>query len=596
MTTIWKTRGTQDPDTVLIAQEETIRKLALETGLSELTVRVCVQRGLNSADSIREFLSPSLEKLTSPFRIRDMDQAVARLIDAGGSSRKIRVFGDYDVDGTCGAALLGWFFRALGWSYDIRQPDRFKDGYGLNVRAVEEAGLEGVSVLVTVDCGITSFDAIQRAKDLGLEVIVVDHHQIDVARGLPNADAVIDPQRVDCESGLRQICGCGLAFYLIVALRARLREAGHAELPNLRQHLDLVVVATAADQVPLTGDNRILVRHGMDVLRVTSKPGVRALMEAAGLAARVVSPGHLGFVLGPRINASGRMQNASVALQLLLSQDMRESSELAQRLEQLNAERSEVQNKVWDEARARVEQGLSLGQFKSGIVVADPNWHEGVVGIVASRVTETFKRPAAVIAIRDGVGKGSVRSFGGKDVLEALRRSKGHLLGFGGHRHAAGFSLSPDRVSDFAAAFDSALSVLENQTDPSVLWIEGECELDSLDFLVLKELEALGPFGPGNPEPVFSVRAKGQVKQVLKGRHLKLTLTPVASRASVRNLSAIWFHAGENEEWKQSFQAPQEANWAGVPELNYFRGNVTPSFRIRDCQFRTEPGEEKGSS
>src|SRR6185312_1032076 len=229
-----------------------------------------------------------------------------------------------------------------------------------------------------------------------------------------------------CESGLKQLCGCGLAFYLAMGLRIRGREEGwfkDSPEPNLKQHLDLVTMATAADMVPLVGDNHVLVRQGMEVLKRSTKPGVRALLDAAGLTSKDVSPSHLGFVLGPRINASGRMQSASLALELLSTTDPARAFELAHELERLNSERAELQNRIWDQVRARVEKGIAEGKFKSGIVVGDPEWHEGVVGIVASRVTETFRRPAAVIAVREDFAKGSVRSFGGKDVLAALREA-----------------------------------------------------------------------------------------------------------------------------------------------------------------------------
>jgi single-stranded-DNA-specific exonuclease len=313
----WKFRPATDFETKIV-------ELQSETGLSPLTLRVCLSRGLSSADAIRSHLNPQFEKLHHPLSIRDMEQATARLAQARAGQQRVRIFGDYDVDGTTGAALLSWVFRDFGFQFDVRQPDRFRDGYGLNVGAVEEAAQAAVSLLVTVDCGITSFDAISRARELGIDVIVIDHHQLDPKRGLPDAFAVVNPQRPDCESGLKQLCGCGLAFYLAMALRIKGRQenwfAGGAE-PNLKQHLDLVVMATAADMVPLTGDNHILVRHGMQVLKHTKKPGVRALLETAGVGSKDLSPGHLGFVIGPRINASGRMQSASLALELLSTTD-----------------------------------------------------------------------------------------------------------------------------------------------------------------------------------------------------------------------------------------------------------------------------------
>ncbi|MBC7691729.1 MAG: single-stranded-DNA-specific exonuclease RecJ [Methylotenera sp.] len=559
-----------------------IQTLQSETGLTPTALRVCIARGLRTASEIQEFLTPRLDSLKDPFCLMDMRPAVERLILARERGEFVRIYGDYDVDGTTGAALLSWIFKDCGvFQFDARQPDRFKDGYGLAPKAVEEAHAENVKVMVTVDCGITSFDAALKARELGIDLIVVDHHHVDPVKGIPAAFAVINPQRSDCTSDLKQLCGCGVAFYLARALRTRGKELGWWEPgkePNLKQHLDLVVMATAADMVPLTGDNHTLVRHGLEVLKFSKKPGVRALLEAAGVGSRDLTPGHLGFVIGPRINASGRISSASLALELLTTSDAPRAAELAKELERLNQERATLQNRIWDEVRAQVEQGLSEGKFKYGIVVANASWHEGVVGIVASRVTETYRKPAAVLALREDFGKGSVRSYAGKSVLDALRASSKTLLGFGGHKHAAGLSVALDQVDAFAAAFDHALGSIEEDANARPLLIEGNCLLSDLDVKTLQEIEHLGPFGPGNPEPVFVFRAAAQSHSILKGRHLKLNLTSTGIQA----IEAIWFNIAEKEEFMAQEEFMDESEWAGVPELNRFRGRVTPTLRVRD--------------
>lgn len=590
-----------------VLSDEDLFSLRRDTGLSFLTLRVCVQRGINTPELIQNYLSPRFDGLTHPMRLRDMDLAVQRLSELREAGDRVRIYGDYDVDGTTGAALLSWIFREFGFSYDATQPDRFKDGYGLNVQAVEDAVKDGVRVLLTVDCGITSFDAAKRAKELGLDLIVIDHHQIDPVKGLPTAIAIVNPQRADCESGLKQLCGCGLAFYLAIALRSHGRANGwfanQAE-PNLKQHLDLVVMATAADMVPLTGDNHILVRYGLDVLKNSTKPGVKALLEAAGLAFKDISPSHLGFVLGPRINASGRMHSASLALELLTTTDFSRATELALELERLNRDRANLQNGIWDEVRARVEKGITEGKYRYAIAVADANWHEGVVGIVASRVTETFRKPAAVIALREDFGKGSVRSYGGKDVLAGLRACSDQLLGFGGHKYAAGLSVPLDKIDAFAESFDQAFEAMsvgqsvQEYNHATALWIEGECSISDLDIKTLQELEKLGPFGPGNPEPVFVVKASVQNHRILKERHLKLSLSQSKVLGEHRGtfgrpkiMDAIWFNAAERKEVLAGAASSEEREWAGVPELNRFRGQTTPSFRIRDWRKVGETSE-----
>ena len=574
---IWKVRSGEQ------SLASFLDTLSHETGYSPITVKVLAGRGLKTQDEIRKFFAPRLDSLTHPLTIKDMSVAVERLAKALESGEKVRVFGDYDVDGTTAAALLTWIFRDLDFVFDVRQPDRFKDGYGLGVAAVEQAYHEGARVMVTVDCGITSFAAAERAHELGLDLIVVDHHQVDPARGLPKAHAVVNPQRSDCESGLKMLCGCGLAFYLAMALRAHGRDAGWfegRELPNLKEHLDLVAIATAADQVPLLGDNRVLMKHGLEMIQASKKPGVRALIEMAGLTRREISPGHLGFVIGPRINASGRMQSASTAWELLTTEDASQASALASELERLNKERAECQNEIWDDVRARVEQGIANGLYQNAVVVGDPGWHEGVVGIVASRVTEIFRRPAVVISLREDLGKGSVRSCNGKDVLSALRECADLLKTFGGHKYAAGLSLAPENLDAFAKEFDASVGRLAVVAEEKVLWIEDRCELSDLDWKTFRELEAMGPFGPGNPEPVFAFSAKVSTRQVLKGRHLKLNLAPVEQKA--RPLEAIWFHAGESEHFLEKIRVDTVSEWAAVPEINRFAGRVTPTLRIKD--------------
>lgn len=588
----WKLRsfdGTLSDNSVHALETESgLIPLIQETGLSPMTIQVCLNRGLKTAQEIQDFVSPRLERLKDPFTIKDMSIAVDRLELARETGEPVRIFGDYDVDGTTGAALLAWIFKEYGITADVRQPDRFKDGYGLNVTAVDETAEAGIQLLVTVDCGISSFAAADKAEELGIDLIVVDHHQIDPEKGLPPALAVVNPQRSDCESGLRQLCGCGLAFYLARALRTRGRDRGWwpvGKEPNLKQHLDLVVMATAADMVPLTGDNHILVRQGLEVLKNSRKPGVKALLEAAGLldadqSAKKLSPSHLGFTLGPRINASGRMASANLALELLTTTDAVAAASMAQELERLNKERAEVQNQIWDQVRVRVEEGIAAGKFNHGIVVADASWHEGVVGIVASRVTETFRRPAAVLTLREDHGKGSVRSYGGKDVLEALRASSVFLKAFGGHRYAAGLSLELDQVDAFTEAFDQALGAIEEDSKMKALYVEGVCELNDLNLKTLGELENLGPFGPGNPEPVFKVRAQVLDHQVLKGRHLKLRLGAAQSSHSVE---AIWFNAAERSTFSDDEEKFMDGvEWAAVPEINRFRGRETPTLRIKD--------------
>ncbi len=572
--------------------EEAALFLSKSTGLGRLAATVCVNRGIATPEAVKSFLNPRLDSLTHPFKIRDMERAAREILESQvlDQPRNLRVFTDYDVDGTTGAALLTWFFRDLGFRFDVVQPDRFRDGYGLQVRAVEDAHRDGVDILITVDCGITSFEAADRARELGIRLIVVDHHQIDPVKGLPAAFAAVDPQRSDDESGLRQLCGCALAFYLCMGIRMLGRDSGFFSSrgivePNLKSLLDLVVIATAADMVPLTGDNRTLVKHGLDVLRNTEKPGLRELMKVAGIEVKSVGPSNLGFALGPRINASGRMGSAETAYRVLTTKDPEEGRRLALELESVNTERAELQNRIWDEVRAKVESGLEKGRFSHSVVVGDPGWHEGVVGIVASKVTEHFHRPAVILAIReDGIAKGSVRSYGGCNILEVLHLSKGHLLGYGGHKYAAGLSLRPDQIDSFAADFNSTVSAQVPEKRKHPIRIESYCELEELDLKALEEIERLAPFGPGHPEPVFAVRAKVEQQNILKGRHVKLRL----GSTKTRGFEGIWFNAAERLDdtllMEKSAQSGKPCEFAGIPEINRFLGKTSPTLRIKSAR------------
>lgn len=578
----WKLRT---DSTQRIREKPEFLELLRVTGLSPVTLQVCWNRGLRTAESIREFFSPRFENIQSPFTIRDMSLAVDRVIEAYKQKEKVRIFGDYDVDGTCGAALLFRVLSAFGINVDAKQPDRFKDGYGLNASAIDEAVSDGVQLMITVDCGISSYAAIENANAKRLPVIVMDHHQIDQSRGLPDAYAILNPQRSDCESGLKQLCGAGVAFYFCMALRSRFRELGllgdASQLPNLKQHLDLVTIATAADQVPLTGVNRVFVKQGLDILKHSTKPGVKALMEVTGLTKRDLSPGHLGFTLGPRINASGRLSSAKSALDLLTTDSPEMAYRLAREIENLNDERTHLQNEIWDQVQIQIDQGIKDGKFQHGILVGSPDWHEGVIGIVASRVCDKYHRPCGVVSMREDYAKGSARTFSGKDVLSALTQCSDLLLGFGGHRHAAGFSLKNENLEALQLAFDDACSRLIADDTKGALIVEGEAGLEEFSEKTLEQLEQMAPFGNGNPEPVFVITAQVKNKRVMKERHLKLELSPVGS-VTKQSMEAVWFHQADIPT--DSLNESGNASFAGVPELNRFLGRSTPNFRIKDIK------------
>jgi len=446
------------------------------------------------------------------------------------SHEAVTLYGDYDVDGVCSTALLSTVLNQLGLEVRTYIPHRLEEGYGLNLPAIEKLAAEGTKLLVTLDCGITSHAEIARARALGLDVIVVDHHA--VPETMPPALAVLNPLQPGCDYPTKWLCAAGVTFNLCMGLRKTLRESGFFATrpePNLKAHLDLVALATVADVVPLTGANRIFVRHGLEQLTEARRPGVRALKEVAGLAGAEVTAGQVGFRLGPRINAAGRLDDASVGLKCLLAKDYDTALPLARALDAANAERQQIEKAMLHEAL--VQAGEAVQRGAKGLVLASEGWHPGVVGIVASRVVEHFHRPTILIGVYDGMGKGSARSIEGFHLYDAIKSVSGSLARFGGHRAAAGLSIEPKHLPKFRADFEAVAN--ERLTDADLvprLRLDAVVQPEELDEAAVAALEKLAPFGMGNPEPVLALRRQRTSPRVLDSKtpgepgHLKLTV------------------------------------------------------------------------
>ena len=398
-----------------------------------------VARGLGDPETAAHFLQDALADLPDPFLMRGMRPAVERLLRAVCTQELVTLYGDYDVDGVCSTALMSLFLEACGASVATSIPHRIRDGYGLNRAAAERIAQDGSRVLVTLDCGITAAAEVGRARDLGLDVVVVDHHTVPAT--LPPALAVLNPHQEGCGYPTRHLCAAGVAFMLCMGLRRALREAGHFQTrpePNLKALLDLVALATVADVVPLTGANRVLVKHGLVALSRAERPGVRALKEAAGLKPEeLVTAGLVGFRLGPRINAAGRLDDAALGLRLLRAASLEEARPLAHALDVANQERQLIEHRILGAALVQAESQAGA----RGLVLWGEDWHAGVVGIVAARVVERVHRPTVVVAVEAGVGKGSARSIERFHLVEALDSCAAHLLRYGGHRAAAGVTV-----------------------------------------------------------------------------------------------------------------------------------------------------------
>ena len=500
----WHPRTTDDRQALAIAEAN---------GLPEIVARVLAGRGVE-IDRVDDFLNPTLRAaLPDPSSLHDMDLACERVVAAINAGERIGVFADYDVDGATSAALLVRFFSAIGHDLAVYVPDRMSEGYGPNVGGLQALQAAGVSVVITVDCGTTACEPLAEAAALGLDVVVLDHHVAEAA--LPEAVAVVNPNRLDEDNECRQLAAVGVTFLFAVAVNRALRAAywygeGHGE-PNLMAWLDLVALGTICDVVPLTGVNRALVAQGLKIMARRTNPGIAALADVAGLDER---PGayHAGFVLGPRVNAGGRVGESGLGARLLSTDDPAETAEIAARLDRYNKERREIEAAVLDRAMELAEiqdSGADVAR-EPVILVAERGWHPGVIGIVASRLRERFNRPACVLAIEGEVAKGSGRSIAGAALGSAViaARQAGLLVAGGGHAMAAGFTVATERIEEFKSFLDEHIArQLDYRIPPVGLAIDAALTPKGATAKIVDALEAVGPFGAGNPRPRFALPA-----------------------------------------------------------------------------------------
>ena len=531
--------------------------LARELGVPVAVAELLLRRGFDTPDRARAFLDPSLDQLHDPFEMRDMDLAVARVEAALASSERIVVYGDYDVDGITATALLVRYLRWRGADVEYYIPHRVEDGYGLSKDGVTGLAERGARLVITCDCGVTAVEEVALARDLGLDVIVTDHHECGV--DLPPGIAVLDPKREDCGYPDQNLAAVGVAFKLCEALEI---SAGRGR-ETLRRGLDLVALGTIADLVPVTGENRVLIRFGLDVLAGTRNAGLKALLQRTELDRCRPSAWQVGFVLAPRINAVGRMDAAVRGVELLLCDEAEKAERIADALEEVNVSRQAADRNLLSEALQIIESSYDPSRDRA-IVLAGKDWHPGVIGIVASRVVERFHRPTVMIALdADGRGRGSARSVPGFHLLEALTACAEHLDAYGGHRYAAGLAIRHDRVDAFRAAFQEYASErLDARSLQPSLTIDLELPLEAIDQPLYSALGRFGPYGPGNPEPVMAlseVSARGYPR-IVGDDHLKILVA-----RNGRTLDTIGFHMGPL-----------------MQEMDLNRGPLTIACRLRE--------------
>ncbi len=559
--------------------------LAQLWGHSDILARVLAGRGV-TPEGAEAFLAPTVRALMpDPNTLRDMEAATERLAHAIISRQTIAIFGDYDVDGACSSALLAGYLAACGAQFIIHIPDRIFEGYGPNVEAIKALAGQGASLLVTVDCGTVSFEPIDVAAKSGMDTVVLDHHQ--APEELPRALALVNPNRQDDLSGLGHLCAAGVVFMTLVALNRKLRERGffanRGNIPDLMASLDLVALATVADVVPLKGLNRAFVARGLEVMRARGRPGLKALFDCAG-AHGPPSTFHLGFLIGPRINAGGRIGDAAMGAKLLLLQDDVEAVKIATELDRLNRERQAIEAGAAEEAQAEALASLGLSEQGAVVVTARDGWHPGVVGLVASRLKERFNRPAFAIAFNNKTGAGSGRSIAGVDLGRAVRSAveAGLLVKGGGHAMAAGITIEKARLGDFRAFLEKILAEpVERARADDALFIDGALTAAGANAKMVQSFELAGPFGQGNPEPVFAFPAHRLVDVAPVGAgHIRVR----ARAGDGAIVSAIAFRALDSPLGQTLLKAKGEAlHLAGNLSIDRWGGGERVQLRIVDA-------------
>ena len=583
MTYRWIYRSLDAPETVSHLQD------ALND-LPEALARSLALRGITSVNEARTFFRADRDDLHDPFLMADMARAADRLAAAIDAGERVLVYGDYDVDGTTATTLVASFLRERGVDASFFIPDRKEDGYGLCERGLDAAVEHGATLVVALDCGITGHAEADYAREQGLDLIICDHHTPKDT--LPDAHAVLDPKRDDCDYPFAELSGCGVGFKLVQATLDRLGDDPDAAFDGL----DLLAISTASDIVPLHGENRVLMSEGLRALQTSTRPGLRAMADAADLDLQNVgSTGSIVFTLGPRINAAGRMAHARTAVELLLAEDLDAARPLAQELETLNRDRRELDSEIEEEAIEKAERQIT-SRTPHALVLYDPDWHVGIIGIVASRIVEHFYKPT-ILLTRDGDAvKGSARSIDGINIYDALTDCEDVLTQFGGHDHAAGMSLPEDDVEAFRDGFDAAVGerVTAEMLTPS---IKVDAALDLREIGALNDrfwavLQQFGPFGPSNPTPVFhgtDLAVAGRPRTVgQNGGHLKFKVKQ-AGDAQGRPLDVIGFGMGEKLSVLETHQqegAPLELLFS--IEENTWNGRTTLQLKARDVRLAEE--------
>lgn len=547
-----------------------IEVLANQLNVDEIIASLLILRGVETFEQARHFFRPSLDELHDPFLMKDMDKAVARIENAIKNNESILVYGDYDVDGTTAVSLVSSYLRSTYPNVATYIPDRYNEGYGISFKGIDFAEDNGISLIIALDCGIKSIEHVNYAMEKNIDFIICDHHLPGTE--LPNAIAVLDPKREDCSYPYDELCGCGIGFKLIHALAITRGEI----IDDIKKYLDLVAIAIAADIVPVNGENRILAKFGLEIIISNPRPGIKALIQSA--KKKVTTITDVVFIIAPRINAAGRIKHGNAAVSLLTEYNLEQAEQFASEIENHNTERKAIDKLITAEALAQIEQSNEKERYST--VVYNEKWHKGVIGIVASRLIETYYRPTIVFTKSDDKLAASARSVGDFDIYKAIDASSAYLEQFGGHKFAAGMTLKPENYQNFKNAFEKVVSetIQSGSQTPEIL-IDAEINFTTINEKFIRILKQFEPFGPENMSPVFltkNIENTGFAEIIGHDKtHLKLIL----NQDNSKKIKAIGFGMA-NKLDKIKDKSSFDALYCVIE--NEFKGNVTLQLHLKD--------------
>ncbi|MFC3879601.1 single-stranded-DNA-specific exonuclease RecJ [Algoriphagus namhaensis] len=563
------------------SNEAKIDDLKKAINVNAILANILIQRGIESFDEAKYFFRPSLDSLHDPFLMKDMDAAVNRILAAIEAEEKILIYGDYDVDGTTAVALLYSFLRGFYENIEFYIPDRYHEGYGVSEKGVRYAADNGFGLIIALDCGIKAVDKVALANELGVDFIICDHHT--PGEKLPAAVAVLDAKRSDCNYPYKELSGCGVGFKLAQALSKTLGQ----DEQKLYQYLDLLVVSIAADIVPITGENRILAYFGLKQINTSPRPGLEALKNAGHLQ-ESITISDIVFKIGPRINASGRLEHAKSSVELLISESLMEASELAKAVDVVNNNRRNFDENITREAFAMIAEMESSRAWNATVLYKE-DWHKGVIGIVASRCIEQYYRPTIILTESNGKATGSARSVVDFNIYDAIAECADLLEQFGGHKYAAGLTLQVDKVPLFQERFEEVVkSRIRDKHLIPVIEVDDEISVDEINPSFYNILKQMAPFGPGNPEPVFvlnNVRAENVV--VLKEKHIRFEILQEGQKTSLVCLAFGMADKAKDPQQttKELLESKMSFSLVGEIRENVFRGNSSLQIYVKDIKF-----------